>query len=450
MAAPSDPDAVMQARADLRAKRVTLIAAIDAEAKARVVLEDLLRTEPEDSDDPENYVVVARQELAARVQELADARAAERTSRTTLATAIATWLEDDGSLISPQADVQRLLPAQVIVMFPARLETRFGSTPAANLRVRVYPDELSLDTHERALKSDERTAGEVFYMGLDLTDLAEQRKRWQTLAGRFGAPRAAYIVRALRPLMQQDGPEPPYSPCTSDWMNDPPILPLDFPDLPSRPDVWTRPGEAVLPDRWVLVGYRGGKQVFFKTGNPIPEPLPLTLDPGGGETTTDDGFLIDPDLLWSIEYGTAEQIGMAITVTTADDPGVAQGYDRLVLVGVKSSLVPLVEDGAVDPPGGCLHRTRPCTSSACSMHTTTPAGWPSCRKGPRPTTPRAAPLRFHPRIPSAKTASRSSASSRPFTAPSPITAPRARTSIRWRGRWACRTACSRMCSAPGS
>lgn len=195
MAAPTSPDAVMQARADLRAKRETLITAIDKEASARVTLEDRLRTEIEDPDDSENYVVVARRDLAASIQELTDARAAERTSRTALADAIATWLEDDGTLISPQADVQRLLPAQVIVMFPARLETRFGATPAANLRVRVYPDELSLDTHERALTSDERTAGEVFYMGLDLTDLAEQRKRWQALAGRFGAPAPGRVYR---------------------------------------------------------------------------------------------------------------------------------------------------------------------------------------------------------------------------------------------------------------
>jgi hypothetical protein len=351
MAAPVGPDAVIQARIDLRAKRTTLIDAIDGEALAQRTLENLLRTEPEDPDDPENPVTAAREFLNVRIKDLADAGAAERTSRAALATAIATWLKDGGNLVTPAVDVQRLLPSQAIVMFPARLETRFGTTPTASLRVRVYPDELSLDTHEGALTLEEKEAGHSYYEGRQVTDMVEERKRWQKLAGRFGAPRAAYIARVLRPVMQQDSSYPAYSSWSHNWTSEPLTPPLQFPDLPNRPDVWTRPGEAVLPDRWVLVGYRGGKQVFSKAGNPIPEPLPLTLDPGGGRTITDDGFLIDPDLLWSVEYGTAEQIGMAITVTTTDDPGVAQGYERLVLLGVKSSLMPFVEDASDVPPG---------------------------------------------------------------------------------------------------
>jgi hypothetical protein len=156
----------------------------------------------------------------------------------------------------------------------------------------------------------------------------------------------------MRPFMQQDGSYySSYMQCNTDWTNDPPSDTPTFPALPHRPDSWTRPAEAILPDRWVLAGYRGGQRIFLKAGNPIPEPLPVTLDPGGASTTTPDGFDIDPEILWTIDYQKAFSIGMAITVDTSDDVNLLQGYDRLVVVGIKSSLVPFV-DGAVNTAPG--------------------------------------------------------------------------------------------------
>lgn len=146
MVAPTSPDAVMAARAALRARRETLIDAIDREAAARRRLESLLRTMSEDPNDPSNPVTAARRLLT----ETTDARADERASRGALAAAIATWLKDGTRFVTPELDVQRLLPSQAIVMFPARLETRFGTAPVNNLRVRIYPDEIDLARHARA------------------------------------------------------------------------------------------------------------------------------------------------------------------------------------------------------------------------------------------------------------------------------------------------------------
>jgi hypothetical protein len=337
MAAPATPEAVSQARADLRAKRRTLVAAIDAEAKAAAMLDTLVRQVVE-TTAPDNAVKVARDELTRLQGELTAARTAEATSRTALAGAIATWLKDGANLVTPDVDIARLQVAHPLVLFPARMETRFD-LPGGRLRVRVYPDEISIDTHERALTPSEREAGVNYYQGRRLGDTAAEKERWKALVGSFGAPRAAYIARVMRPVLEQDGPYPVYSSCSTDWENEIPPQ-LQFEPVPGRPDAWTRPAEALQPDRWVLVGFRGGRQVLLKAGNPIPEPLVVTPDPGGNEVTV-DGFEMHDDLRWTIDYARAETLGMAITVTAADDAGFAAGYDRLVAIGVKSSLPPV-------------------------------------------------------------------------------------------------------------
>jgi hypothetical protein len=356
MAAPTTPTAVMSARAALRAQRAILTAAIDAQAAAQRALDTAQRDFVENAADPANAVTVARQNLAQAISNLATARSSEGASHAALAAAIATWLKDGTDDVTADVDVARLLPSQPILMFPVRLETRFaGGSPPTQLLVRVYPDEISVDTHESALTVEEDDAGRTYYAGLSLTDQVEENKRWQVLAGRFGATRAAYIARVMRPFMQQDGSYPSYSKCDSRWANQGPSESPEFPVMPHRPDNWTRPAEAVVPDRWVLAGYRAGKRVLLKTGNPIPEPLAVTIDPGGAQTMTADGFPTDPDLLWSTEFSVAEQKGMAFTVTstgtTPDDTGLAQGYDRLVVVGVKSSLLPYVDGAVNEAPG---------------------------------------------------------------------------------------------------
>src|SRR6266542_839340 len=117
MAAPTTPDAVMQARAVVRVKRAVLIDAIASEARARANLDALLRTTEEDPSDPDDPVTLARVVLEQEVQALANARADERASRGSLAAAIDTWLKDGSTFIPPAADLDRLQTNQVIVMF---------------------------------------------------------------------------------------------------------------------------------------------------------------------------------------------------------------------------------------------------------------------------------------------------------------------------------------------
>ena len=56
-------------------------------------------------------------------------------------------------------------PARPVVLFPVRLETRFfpQADGSSELRVRVYPDRVHIDSHEPELTADELTWGQHFW-----------------------------------------------------------------------------------------------------------------------------------------------------------------------------------------------------------------------------------------------------------------------------------------------
>src|SRR5689334_11210577 len=85
-----------------------------------------------------------------------------------------------------------------LALFPVRLETRFFDS---ELRIRVYPDKVHLDSHDPALSANEQPWGRRYWelqwqAGSDDTRL---REAWRMLAGRLGPERAAWVVRALTP-----------------------------------------------------------------------------------------------------------------------------------------------------------------------------------------------------------------------------------------------------------
>src|SRR5438309_3953407 len=94
-----------------------------------------------------------------------------------------------------------------LLLLPVRLETRFFTLPGnvTELRVRVYPDKIHLDSHEPDLLPTERDWG-VHYWQQDWragNDASARATAWQQLADRFGAERAAWIARLLQPTNPQ-------------------------------------------------------------------------------------------------------------------------------------------------------------------------------------------------------------------------------------------------------
>jgi hypothetical protein len=238
---------------------------------------------------------------------LATARSAMSSAQTALNTAIGTWLS--GATVTNDNDINRLDANIPIVLLPVRIETRFSGT---NLLVRIFPDEIFLNRHEKALTPDELTAGQAYYALSATADLQDQ---WRQMVRLFGAQRSAYILRALT---KTNGVTP---------------TPL------SRSGTWTRPGEAVLPDRWVVMTRRGNTRAYY-AGKPIPEPLPMTPDPSAAaadQATLPNGYAIDGKLQWTVDFQTAVNVGMALSIPLSSTDQ-TQGFDRIVAFGVKTSM----------------------------------------------------------------------------------------------------------------
>ena len=61
--------------------------------------------------------------------------------------------------------MERLSDRDPFLLFPVRLETRFHRTPAgaAELLVRIWPDDIGIAIPPGDLSSDEREAGEQYW-----------------------------------------------------------------------------------------------------------------------------------------------------------------------------------------------------------------------------------------------------------------------------------------------
>ena len=204
-----------------------------------------------------------------------------------------------------------------IVLLPVQVQTRYvrreGQT---ELLVRVYPDELHLDSHQEELTPAEARWGRRYWELIWPTpgDAAAQQRAWETLARRFGIRRAAWVAHRMTPANLDARPA---------------AAPV-FPDPgPARDEERLDPALArALPDRWIVAGYRAGRRVLLEAGAPIPELLPV-----GFGSESDEG------MRWMLEFEAAEAVGMGIRVALPAAPTL-QRFDVLLVLGLKGGLPP--------------------------------------------------------------------------------------------------------------
>jgi hypothetical protein len=144
---------------------------------------------------------------------------------------------------------------QPLALLPVRLETRFFAQAdgTQQLRIRVFPDQIHVDAHERELTAAEIDWGRHFWQQTWLAgdDEGKRRAAWQQLADRFDAARAAWIARLLRPT---NAPGPDLArPGT-------PRFPAVTPRPAGGADGWSHtPLARLLPQRWFAVARSGGR-----------------------------------------------------------------------------------------------------------------------------------------------------------------------------------------------
>ena len=228
-------------------------------------------------------------------------------------------------------------PAQPLVLFPVRLETRFFplADGGSELRVRVYPDKVHVDTHEPALTTEELTWGKHFWEQTWRAAGDEERAKaaWRQLADRFDPPRAAWIARSLKPLNPDDRPKDSIAADAAL------SKPIKFPTPATQSEPWMRaPLTRAMPNFWILLGYKNGLLVLNTKGGPIRESLAAGPDPSPTADVDDVG--IDTRMKWMVDFNEAEAAGMGIRAKLSKEVAAA-GFDFLLVMGIK-------DDGAAN------------------------------------------------------------------------------------------------------
>ena len=187
-----------------------------------------------------------------------------------------------------------------IAFLPVRIETRFGSAAdgSPELWVRVFPDDVHVDSFEPALTLAESAARTAFLAN-------PTQAAWAALAGQFGALRAAWIA--------SDGAA----------------------SSGSKSSDWTMAAKTgLLPDRFIVCAFDDTGAVTRQAGADIPDGLSLGPSPSGGNPST------DPALAWMRDFNQAVAAGLGIRIPIAQNAAKG-GFQRVLVLGVKSKLDPV-------------------------------------------------------------------------------------------------------------
>ena len=246
---------------------------------------------------------------------------------------VASLLNDFFLDLTPQTLIEQWNDAFPIILLPLRLETRFKTVGnAQQLWVRVYPDEIFVTTHEKILTERENEFGRAYWKLL-FAAADEQKKKdaWRALADKFGSHRGAWVALQTKP---------------TNWTT--PGVTVDqlqFPDIEvTKPDNWTEaPHTLMLPDKFVLLAFRGGTLVHSQIGKQIkdrvilgPAPLEDEDKPSITRDPADNRLKFSEDFKWLTDFPLAVDNGMGFKVPL-DAMDVHSGFTQLLVLGVKLS-----------------------------------------------------------------------------------------------------------------
>ncbi len=189
-----------------------------------------------------------------------------------------------------------------VTLVPMSMHTSWAG---GTLRVRLYPDLISVTHHDPALTPAETTAAAAYWA---TRQAGHADQAWADLVRRAGPQRAAWVVRATDPAGTK-------------------------PATTGRSWTALSPRAELLPDRFAVVAYASGQPVnvapagspaqYVTWGNPVqPDPLAIAAlaDPAG------------PD--WTADFPQAETAGMAVAIPIP--VAAAPAIDQLVAVGLRT------------------------------------------------------------------------------------------------------------------
>ena len=213
---------------------------------------------------------------------------------------------------------------------PANGKWLQGKDDDFELRIRIVPDDVHIDSFEEGLTPDELQRGRAFWERVWTSNNSETERAnaWAELRHFFSTPRSAWIVRQTQPRNFNEGTNLAGAP--------------QFDDPPLRANSYTQaPVATLLPDFFTAVLSRSDKPDRVVKGNLITREIYTGFDPNEPDPTSfqpdELGNLKFPDALrWIFDFDEAEKRGMAIRVPLSKDE-FERGFDKLVVLGVKLS-----------------------------------------------------------------------------------------------------------------
>jgi len=221
-----------------------------------------------------------------------------------------------------------------LALFPVRLETRFFPQPdgSSELRVRVYPDRIHIDSHEAELTQAETTWGQHYWTQIFRAgdDPQAQKDAWRQLAERYDPQRAAWIARLLRPAN--------FDARTSS--TDPQFPRVDM-VAEGEDAAWrSAPKARLLPTHWIAIVQAGGRVVAAVAGRDVRPDLAVGPDPQVDANVAPeipaDQAAVDAGMRWMVDFDEAEAAGMALRIPISAAT-LAAGIESLFVLGANAS-----------------------------------------------------------------------------------------------------------------
>jgi hypothetical protein len=249
----------------------------------------------------------------------------------------------------PRKSIGNLNDSIPFLLLPVKIETRFMTIGSSReLWVRVYPDDIAIQTHEAILTDGEVPAGESYWKNVftaikkgGASEIDQRKGAWRTIAASVGAQRAAWVTKQTQPTNWHD-----INNINSE-------KDLKFPKHEvTKTSTWTRaPRTHLMPDRFVVMCYIGDSLMREVTGNIIPDELVAGADPMMADeafTNTANGNITAGDSYnWSTNFDKAVEMGMGFKIPLNVDEA-SRGFDKVLVLGVYLSADETTSQQAVE------------------------------------------------------------------------------------------------------
>nr|GEU80796.1 hypothetical protein [Tanacetum cinerariifolium] len=221
-----------------------------------------------------------------------------------------------------------------VLLMPVSVQVKFVHDSPTNyeLRVRIYPDQIGISTHEGGLTQNERADGEQYWTLGARANPAQPHhiEHWRPLVARYGGPRAQWIVGQTTPTN------------LTNLTSASPVFPS--PAMAPNNERWTRAAEARgLPDRFSVFLYTQASNLNEVAPGSVRDQFYTSpgraYDPAAIANPTTE-FL---QLAKVVEGApiTAQPLAVGLgPKSRSQAPGQAEyerGFKRLVIMGVRTT-----------------------------------------------------------------------------------------------------------------